>query len=244
MPSQHPPSPLDHAEQAASGRSVKATAIYGTMSALAGQQHWAYGDHAVGCWRTPGLTGDARAQWLDTFCSEASILREILTHVIWTGDKTSQEALETALAVLQSRLGCFPEIEPTVKAVASWVLTHGALAWIPREVPITRSVKPEYLQTCQWGLPLGSRPALLESATRRQLLRLLALCQGTSQALTARLLELSPGLPRWLYLLSHETLVRISCRPGASEKNVSNHSAHESPFSASRSQYNPAYAQQ
>ena len=121
MPSQHPQFPLDHAEQAAWAAarvSVKATAIalcQRWLDSIIGHMV----DHAMGCWHMPGFTGDARAQWLETFFSEASGLRKILTHVILTGDKTSQEPLEIALAVLQSRLGWFPDTQPTVEAVAS-----------------------------------------------------------------------------------------------------------------------------
>ena len=47
--------------------------------------------------------------------------------------------MEPAWTATQPQLGCFPDTEPTVEADASWLLTHGAQAWIPREIPIDRS---------------------------------------------------------------------------------------------------------
>lgn len=75
-------------------------------------------NYVLECMPIARLTGAAPANWVETFLSASPGLQDTVTCVMWTGDRCSEEALQTALAVFKSSLGYFPDVEPTVGAVA------------------------------------------------------------------------------------------------------------------------------
>ena len=127
-----PPMPYDQAAQTAWAKSV----ISDPAAALA----WAIRlllsiiGHVTGfmdmCSPTGVPKGRARTVWYESFLTPASGLHLLRPFLLWTGDRHSKTAVETALAVMKSCLGWFDNIEATVEAAAMWVLSNPALAYV------------------------------------------------------------------------------------------------------------------